>query len=98
MQLTEAPGRWLSDPETLARLGIDPDAPVDGGQFIALMEGRRPRDGRVASPSGRGRVAGGGIDVTFSAPKSVSVVWALGDPWQREQIQEAHARGGASAR
>lgn len=30
--------------------------------------------------------------MTFSAPKSVSVVWALRDPWQREQIEEAHAR------
>ena len=29
--------------------------------------------------------------MTFSAPKSVSVVWALGDPWQREQIEKAHA-------
>ncbi len=27
-ELTEAPGRWLSDPETLARLGIDGSAPV----------------------------------------------------------------------
>ncbi len=41
-ELTEAPGRWLSAPETLARLGVDPDAPVDGGDFIALMEGRHP--------------------------------------------------------
>lgn len=30
--------------------------------------------------------------MTFSAPKSVSTVWALGDPWQREQIERAHAR------
>jgi conjugative relaxase-like TrwC/TraI family protein len=30
--------------------------------------------------------------VTLSAPKSVSAVWALGDPWQREQIEAAHAR------
>ena len=30
--------------------------------------------------------------MTFSAPKSVSTVWALGDPWQREQIEQAHAR------
>ncbi len=30
--------------------------------------------------------------MTFSAPKSVSVVWALGDPWQREQIEAAHER------
>jgi hypothetical protein len=37
-ELTEAPGRWLSDRETLARLAVDPDAPVDAGQFIALMD------------------------------------------------------------
>jgi len=91
-ELTEAPGRWLSDPETLARLGIDPAAPVDGPQFVALMEGRDPGTGRWLRPAGADGNRGGGIDVTFSAPKSVSVVWALGDPWQREQIEAAHAR------
>jgi conjugative relaxase-like TrwC/TraI family protein len=91
-ELTEAPGRWLSDPETLARLGIDPAAPVDGADFIALMEGRDPSSGRWLRPAGADGTRGGGIDVTFSAPKSVSVVWALGDPWQREQIEAAHAR------
>jgi TrwC relaxase len=44
---------------------------------------------------------GGGIDVTFSAPKSVSAVWALGDPWQREQIEAEYrhttARGVSGA-
>ena len=91
-QLTEAPGHWLSDPETLARLGIDPDGPVDGRDFIALMEGRHPGSGQWLRPAGADGSRGGGIDVTFSAPKSVSVVWALGDPWQREQIQDAHER------
>ena len=91
-QLTEAPGRWLSDPETLARLGIDPEGPVDGRDFIALMEGRHPATGAWLRPAGADGSRGGGIDVTFSAPKSVSVVWALGDPWQREQIQDAHER------
>jgi conjugative relaxase-like TrwC/TraI family protein len=91
-ELTEAPGRWLSDRDTLARLGIDPDAPVDGAQFIALMEGRDPGSGGWLRPAGADGSRGGGIDVTFSAPKSVSVVWALGDPWQREQIEAAHAR------
>ena len=56
------------------------------------MEGRHPRHGRWLRPAGAGGGRGGGIDVTFSAPKSVSVVWALGDPWQREQIEDAHAR------
>jgi conjugative relaxase-like TrwC/TraI family protein len=91
-ELTEAPGRWLSDPETLARLGIDPDAPVAGADFIALMEGRHPATGGWLRPAGADGSRGGGIDVTFSAPKSVSVVWALGDPWQREQIEAAHAK------
>jgi conjugative relaxase-like TrwC/TraI family protein len=90
-ELTEAPGQWLSDRETLARLGIDPDAPVTGTDFTALIEGRHPATGAWLRPAGADGSRGGGIDVTFSAPKSVSVVWALGDPWQREQIEAAHA-------
>ncbi len=89
---TEAPGRWLSDRETLERLGVDPDAPVAGREFIALMEGRDPGSGRWLRPAGADGSRGGGVDVTFSAPKSVSVVWALSDPWQREQVEAAHAR------
>jgi conjugative relaxase-like TrwC/TraI family protein len=91
-QLTEAPGRWLSDPDTLARLGIEPNAPVVGADFIALMEGRHPGTRRWLRPAGADGSRGGGIDVTFSAPKSVSVVWALGDRGQRAQIEAAHAR------
>ena len=88
----EAPGRWLSDPGTLARLGIDADGPVVGRQFIALMEGRHPETGRWLRPPGADGSRGGGIDVTFSAPKSVSVVWALSEPQERELIEAAHAR------
>ncbi len=91
-ELTQAPGRWLADAETLERLGIEAGGPVDGADFIALMEGRHPGTGRWLRPEGAGGGRGGGIDVTFSAPKSVSTVWALGDPWQREQIETAHAR------
>ena len=90
-ELTQAPGRWLSDPETLQRLGIDGDAPVVGGDFVALMEGRDPRTGGWLRPEGAGGGRGGGIDVAFGAPKSVSAVWALADSWQREQIEQAHA-------
>ena len=57
-------------------------------QFIALMEGRDRAERGCARPA---RMVRGwrGIDVTFSAPKSVSVVSALGDPWQREQSRSA---------
>ena len=79
------PRRWRGS-------GVQAGAPVDGADFIALMEGRHPGSGRWLRPEGAGGGRGGGIDVTFSAPKSVSTVWALGDPWQREQIEQAHAR------
>jgi conjugative relaxase-like TrwC/TraI family protein len=91
-ELAEAPGSWLSAPDTLARLGVDPAAPVEGADFIALIEGPHPGTGAFLRRAGADGSRGGGIDVTFSAPKSVSVVWALGDPWQREQIEAAHAR------
>ncbi|MGO9763303.1 MAG: MobF family relaxase, partial [Solirubrobacteraceae bacterium] len=91
-EMAQAPGRWLADPETLTRLGVRAGEPVEGADFIALMDGRHPDTGRWLRPEGAGGGRGGGIDVTFSAPKSVSTVWALGDPWQREQIEAAHAR------
>jgi conjugative relaxase-like TrwC/TraI family protein len=90
-EMVQAPGRWLTNAETLDRLGIVTGEPVDGADFIALMEGRHPGTGGWLRPEGAGGGRGGGIDVTFSAPKSVSTVWALGDPWQREQIEAAHA-------
>jgi hypothetical protein len=90
-ELTQSPGRWLADPDTLDRLGIESDSPVAGGDFISLMEGRHPGTGRFLRPEGAEGGRGGGIDVTFSAPKSVSTVWALAEPWQRLEIEAAHA-------
>ena len=87
---TQAPGRWLASPETLARLGIEGEQ-VDGPEFIALMEGRHPRTGSWLRPVGANNKRGGGIDLTFSAPKSVSTLWALGDEGQRREIEAAHA-------
>jgi conjugative relaxase-like TrwC/TraI family protein len=90
-EMTQAPGRWLADPQTLEQLGIRRDGPADGEAFVSLMEGRHPQTGRWLRRAGADGGRGGGIDSVFSAPKSVSVVWALGDPWQREQIENAHA-------
>jgi conjugative relaxase-like TrwC/TraI family protein len=64
---------------------------VDGPEFIALMEGRHPRTGRWLRREGAGGGRGGGIDLTFSAPKSVSVRWALGGEEERRTIEAAHA-------
>jgi conjugative relaxase-like TrwC/TraI family protein len=89
-EMAQAPGQWLASPETLARLGIEGNA-VEGRDFIALMEGRHPRTGGWLRPEGAGGGRGGGIDLTFSAPKSVSAVWALGDEAQRRDMEAAHA-------
>ncbi len=51
---TQAPGRWLASPDTLARLGIEGSA-VEGPDFIALMEGRHPRTGGWLRRGGRRR-------------------------------------------
>jgi conjugative relaxase-like TrwC/TraI family protein len=82
-------GRWLASPDTLARLGIEGEA-IDGKDFVSLMEGRHPRTGRWLRREGAGGGRGGGVDVTFSAPKSVSVEWALGDGETRRGIEAAH--------
>ncbi len=87
---TQAPGRWLASPDTLARLGIE-GTTVEGHDFIALMEGRHPRSGKWLRREGAGGGRGGGIDLTFSAPKSVSAVCALGDEAQRRDMEAAHA-------
>ena len=85
----QAPGRWLASADTLAQLGIEGSV-VDGPDFIALMEGRHPRNGGWLRQAGADGSRGGGIDVTFSAPKSVSVTWALGDEHERGVIEQAH--------
>jgi conjugative relaxase-like TrwC/TraI family protein len=87
----QAPGRWLASTATLEGLGIEGRS-VRGGHFVALMEGRHPESGRWLRRAGADGERGGGIDLTFSAPKSVSVVWAFGDGDQRATIEAAHAR------
>ena len=73
-ELAQAPGRWLADAETLERLGIEAGGRRWRG-LIALIEGRHPVPA-VARP--RRRRPWRRIDVTFSAPKSVSTASALG--------------------
>ena len=86
---TQAPGRWLAEPQTLARLGIQAQQ-VEGSDLVALMQGRGPATGAWIRAAGSTGVRAGGIDLTFSAPKSVSVVWALGTEKQRSDMLDAH--------
>jgi len=83
-------GRWHGSPSTLRALGIDPEGPVGRDDLLSLMRGVAPGSGvAFRSVGGDGsRVAG--IDVTFSAPKSVSALWAVSGAYRRAQIEQAH--------
>ncbi|HEX6020819.1 MAG TPA: MobF family relaxase, partial [Solirubrobacter sp.] len=83
----EARGTWLG--RGAARLGLE--SAVDDDALRAVLVGIAPRDGaplrESASPV---RVAG--FDLTFSAPKSVSVVFGIGDVLVQRTVRGAHDR------
>src|SRR2546423_1342947 len=79
----QAPGRWLGGGAEL--LGLTGD--VDGASLHAVLEGLEPTSG-VALRERGGSVPG--FDLTFRAPKSVSLLYALGAPTVSRQVREAH--------
>jgi conjugative relaxase-like TrwC/TraI family protein len=81
----ESPGRWTGSGAETLRLG----GRVDDDGFTALIDGRDPGSGeRLRRVGGRSRVAA--FDLTFSAPKSVSVLFAIGEPALAGALVEAH--------
>ena len=94
---TEAQGVWHVLDESRERLGLVAGEPVRAEQLVALMEGRHPVTGEFIRRAGADGRRAGGIDLTFSAPKSVSAVWALGSEEQREGVELAHGHAVARA-
>ena len=82
-QAGEAPGEWLGTGS--AKLGLQ--GPVEQEQVAAILAGHTP-DGLLKLRATT--VSRPGYDLTFSAPKSVSLAWSLGDPAQNERIASAH--------
>ena len=83
----EAPGRWVSG---ASAVGSDAGTAVSGGELRVLMAVRRPDTGQPLRRVGGNGKAVAAIDATFSAPKSVSAVWALARPGLRERIELSH--------
>jgi conjugative relaxase-like TrwC/TraI family protein len=82
----EPPGRWWGD----GRHALGLDGPVEGDDLAALLDGRDPARASVLG-RGFGERSARGFDATFSAPKSVSVLWAISpDPWVRAEVAAAH--------
>lgn len=81
----EPPGIWHG------RLAVDLDltGTVRPGQLAAAFRGRHPiTDEALSQNAGDGHKAG--WDLTFSAPKSVSVLWAVTDAEMQVRIASAH--------
>ena len=71
----EAPGQWIG--KGAATLGLQGN--VDDGQVGHLLAGEDPATGALLGRKiTEGRVAG--FDVTFKAPKSVGILFGIGEP------------------
>lgn len=80
----EPPGQWAGSGAERLQLG----GAADGQALSALLDGFAPDGFSVVQNAGN-QTRQPGWDLTFSAPKSVSVLWALSDHEVRIQIQAA---------
>jgi conjugative relaxase-like TrwC/TraI family protein len=76
-------GRWAGR----AAAGLGLEGPLDSDRFRLVLASRHPWTGR---PMGSGRTQVAGVDLTFSAPKSVSVLFALGGTEIAACVADAH--------
>jgi conjugative relaxase-like TrwC/TraI family protein len=84
----EAEGYWLGD--AAEDLGLQ--GKVTPAQLTGMLTGENPATGEplgLQHVSGKGPVPG--FDLTFSAPKSASVLWALGGHPVAAEVKAAHA-------
>jgi hypothetical protein len=79
-----ATGRWQGN--GAKELGLDGAVSAEG--LVRLFDGQHPATGEQLGRSLR-RDGVAAWDVTFSADKSVSLLWALGDQRTRQQVLEA---------
>jgi conjugative relaxase-like TrwC/TraI family protein len=83
----EAEGQWIGS----AAAQFDLEGKVEPEQLTAMLTGRNPVTGEpLGLKSAPGREPVPGFDLTFSAPKSVSLTWALGGHPVSGQVMEAH--------
>ncbi|MEX1009658.1 MAG: MobF family relaxase [Acidimicrobiia bacterium] len=80
----EAPGRWFGQHAITLGLG----GSVKAEDLHAVLEGLDPRTGDRLDRARENRTPG--FDLTFSAPKSVSIVFALADDAIAAQVRDAH--------
>jgi conjugative relaxase-like TrwC/TraI family protein len=88
----EPRGVWLGRAPEVMGLGVE----VEGESLRALMAGRDPTSGEVLG-SARSRVRVHGIDMTFAAPKSVSLLCGIADEYVADEVCSSHRAAVAAA-
>ena len=83
----EGLGEWLG----LGATALGLSGEVDRDQLLRLWQGQDPHSGEQLVRPAHG-VHTAAVDCTFSAPKSVAIVWALGDQRTREAVEQAHQK------
>ena len=83
----EPDGVWFN-PRGL--LGLENGGKVDSGDFHRLYHGFAPDGSQKLTRNAGSENRSPGVDMTFSADKSVSALWAVADPELRGEIEKAH--------
>ena len=73
-----------------ALFGLADGGKVDSSDFHRLYNGFAPNTGGKLTQNAGSERRSAGLDMTFSADKSVSALWAVADPDLRSQIERAH--------
>ena len=82
----EAPGRWTG--ASAPRVGVSGE--VDGVQLGRLLDHVDPESGTYRLTGSRSVPVVAGFDATFCAPKSVSLLFALGSGEVSNEVRSAH--------
>ena len=83
----EPDGVWFN-PKGL--FGLADGGKVDSSDFHRLYNGFAPNTGGKLTQNAGSERRSAGLDMTFSADKSVSALWAVADPDLRSDIEQAH--------
>jgi len=86
----EAPGYWLASSDQLGLEGL-----VRPEDLLSVLTGADPVTGEGLHRARNRKVPG--WDLTFRAPKSVSILWGLGEPEISRQVVAAHEAAVARA-
>ena len=83
----EPDGVWFN-PQGL--FGLADGGKVDSSDFHRLYNGFAPNTGGKLTQNAGSERRSAGLDMTFSADKSISALWAVADPGLRSEIERAH--------